>query len=186
VRGLKFCKFSLDLLLAFLRTSGVGVNLNVGLPTFHFLFPSLFLSALLSVSVFAGSSESLAMEETPVPRTYSSAQGDIDLGQLESAISQDADGADVRIKSVRWSKDPMAYGIYFLGKAFGSAHARYILDFELGNSHHVECVLLLFVREQDALIHRCTSDTADVSRLASVANFRELGLPQTSHAHIAK
>lgn len=134
--------------------------------------------ACIVISLVAKSSDAMASEESPVRRTYTSAQGDVDLEMLEKVISKEIDGADVRIISVRWSYNPMAYGAYFLGKALGKSFATYVVDFNVANAHNVQCRLSLFLEIEEAMVSQCSSDTANVSDFGFVTPFQKIGLPQ--------
>jgi hypothetical protein len=139
-------------------------------------------SALLAAAMFAlliVPQLSVATEQVNANDQYVSAQGPIKLIKLENAISKLANAAKVEVTNVRWTRNPLAYAVYFLGKIlppgpFGS----YVVDLKINESHIVTCDLILFLKPQTFVIRDCESATADVSGILGVGTFAELGLPQ--------
>ena len=66
----------------------------------------------------------------------------------------------------------MNYGLYFAGGI-----ASYVIDLKLAESHIVTCELALFLKDEDFMIQRCESPTANVSGIRETGSFAKLGLP---------
>ncbi len=148
------------------------------------MLKSLFTAALLALAVsspamafinfdeysgydFGGYGSYLPAE--PPPRTYKSAQGDINLDSFEGLLSAQLLGKSVQILEIRWPYNPFDYTNYLLGSVIetltddkDSKFGTYVVYLRLDGNHDGTCVLNLTPGSKRGRIHNCRSSSAKI------------------------
>lgn len=151
----------------------------------------IFLFILCCFNFSLISSISFAQEASlpaPLPRVYESAQGDIDITQMEDSMSDIfrkylGENSSFYIRTIRWTYDPMAYinyGVSVVNPWVPGTQAEYTMFFtshDYSGNHQVKCRLLVWNGSKTIGVRNCVSQTSAYwSKVSFNLKFNQIGL----------